>query len=124
MATKVTMRQPRVETPTEQIVKAAQQVGVVTDSRGRSLTVRRPSALDKMRLFEAVGAALANNAQYLGMAMLAGCVTAIDGELCTPMLTKRVIEARVSELGDEGIEAVAGYLSPAEGEDANGEAED
>jgi hypothetical protein len=116
-------RAPRVETPTEQIMKAAQQPGEVVDARGRHLSVRRPGALDKLRLFEAVGSQLAQNAPYLGMAMLAGCVTAIDGVPCQPMMTKRLIEARIAELGDEGTEAVAQYLYPDAEIGDDGEAE-
>ena len=44
------------------------------DAQGRVLQVRRPGALDRLRLFKAVGPTLASNERYIGYAMLAMCV--------------------------------------------------
>lgn len=81
----------------------------VTDSRGRVLALRKMGALEKLRLFKACGVH-ASNEPYLGTAMLAVYVSAIDG-VPVPMPTSDAqIEARVAKLGDEGLEAVGKAL--------------
>jgi len=79
----------------------------VTDTRGRTITVRKLNALDRMRIFEMLGGTLSDNMQYVSYAMVAACVTDIDGVKEPFPNNKRQIEAMVSTLGDEGIEAVA-----------------
>jgi hypothetical protein len=79
----------------------------LTASDGRRLTLRRLTALDKLRLFKAAGPALSQNQPWLGMAMLASSVTAIDDVPIPPPTNEPQIEAMVSRLGDSGIAAVA-----------------
>jgi hypothetical protein len=66
-------------TPSERLVAAAEAPTEVTDALGRRLALRRLSALDKLRLYEAAGPELARNDRWLGLACLAASVTAIDG---------------------------------------------
>jgi hypothetical protein len=69
--------------------------------------VRRISVLDKLRLFKAAGPVLSQNAAWLGLALLAFSVSAID-DVPVPMpATEQQIESLVSRLGDLGIAAVA-----------------
>ena len=75
------------------------------------LTIRRMAALDRLRLFKAVGPSLAHNAPYLGMAMLASSVTAIDDVPVPVPTTELQLEALIGKLGDSGIAAVASALS-------------
>ncbi len=103
-----------METPSSRIISAATATISVTDGDGRSLVVRRLSALDKLRLFKAVGPHLAQNAPYLGMATLALSVCAIDGVPMPPPVTEAQIEGLVSRLGDAGIAAVAAALRQTE----------
>lgn len=77
------------------------------DAGGRRFTLRRLTALDKLRLFEAAGADLARNDRWLGMAALAASVTGIDGVPVPPPGSKAAIEALVGRLGDEGLAAIA-----------------
>jgi hypothetical protein len=84
----------------------------IADSDGRHLTIRRMHALDKLRLFKAVGPELAQNQPYLGLALLACSVTAIDGVPVPVPVTEAQIEALVSRLGDAGMTAVAAFLEP------------
>lgn len=85
----------------------------VTDAKGRVLGLRRLSVLDRLRLFEAAGAELARNDRWLGLAVLAASVSAIDGVPVPLPATKAAIEAAVSRLDEAGLAAVAAALSPA-----------
>ena len=82
----------------------------VRDSEGRVLTLRRLTALDRLRLYKAIGAVLAENAPYLGMALLAISVTAIDGVPVPLPGSEGQLEGILQRLGDTGIEAVAAAL--------------
>lgn len=97
--------QTAAETPTQQVVKAAGKTTLVTDSLGRHIQIRKLNALQRMRLHEVVGSA-AGNMQYMGIAGLAVCVTAIDGESIAFPTTKRELEAIVQRLDDEGLAAI------------------
>jgi hypothetical protein len=97
-------------TPSE-IVKSTPDL-TITDSHGRRLTVRRLTALDRLRLFKAAGSMLAHNDRWLGMAMLAVSVSAIDDIPIPQPATEQQVEALVHRLGDPGISAVATTLEP------------
>lgn len=87
------------------------EVRQIKDSLGRTLSVRALSALDKFRLYKALGPDGAQNPPYLGTAMLARHVISIDGEALTPPLTERLVESMVDLVGDEGTAAVAEFLA-------------
>ena len=70
--------------------------------------------MDRLRLFKAVGTNLASNERYLGVAMLAFVVDAIDGVPLPQPVNEYQIEAAVERLGDAAIEAIAAALSPAD----------
>jgi len=85
---------------------------IIEDDTGRRLELRNLSALDKLRLFKAAGPHLAHNQPWLGMAVLACSVAAID-DVPVPMpANEALIEALVARLGDGGIAAVAAALAP------------
>ncbi len=97
-------------TPTSSIVTTAAAEETITDDDGRRLTVRKLSALDRLRLFKAAGPILAQNQPWLGMALIASSVCAID-DVPVPSPTNEVqIEGIVARLGDPGIEAIARAL--------------
>jgi hypothetical protein len=100
-----------METPTVRLLSEAATPITVKDSDGRALFLRRMGALDRLRLFKAVGAELAQNAPYLGMAMLASSVTAIDGIPVPAPTTEAQIEALIQRLGDAGLAAAASVLA-------------
>lgn len=87
------------------------------DNAGRVLTVRSPHALDQLRLFKAVGPILAQNQPYLGMAMVACSVTAIDGVPVPMPGNEHQIEALVQRLGDAGLQAAGAVLEPRPSDD-------
>ena len=100
-------------TPSARLIAAAQEAGPVTDALGRRLSLRRPTALDKLRLFKAAGPVLAHNQPWLGIALYAASVTAIDDVPVPPPASETQIEALVARLGDEGLAAVAEALAEA-----------
>ncbi|MDD2878011.1 MAG: hypothetical protein PHT60_13570 [Acidiphilium sp.] len=83
---------------------------VVEDARGRQLSVRALTMLDRLRLFKALGNDLAMNDAYLGVASLAASVTAVDGVPLLFPASEAAVENAVERLGDDGIEAVAVVL--------------
>jgi hypothetical protein len=115
---------PDENTPSGRIIAAAQAHKVTKDARGRSLAYRRLGALDRARLFKAIGPANATNAPYLGMAMLAASVVSVDEMPMIFPTRDAEIEAAISRLDDDGIDAVATALArdmyPAAASDAEG----
>ena len=100
--------------PSRRIVLEAAQESDVIDAGGRTLRVRRPGALDRLRLFKAVGPALASNERYVGYAMLAMCVTNIDGVPQPSPVNEGQLEALVQRLGDTGMVAIGQELASAD----------
>ena len=100
-----------MSSPSAQIVAAATAPLVVHDANGRELVLRRMTSLDRLRLFKALGPMLSQNNAYLGMAMLAASVVAIDTIPVPAPVTEGQLEALVGRLGNVGIEAVASALS-------------
>jgi hypothetical protein len=98
--------------PNPGISAAAVGEQIAVTSTGSHLTLRRLNALDKLRLFKAAGPVLAQNEPWLGMALLASSVVAVDGVPVPLPTTESHIEAMVARLGDAGISAVAGALRP------------
>jgi len=101
-----------MQTPTGRIVSAAQELITVIDAQGRKLAVRRLDAVGKLRLFKALGPALAQNEPYLGMALLASSVSSIDDVPCPAAVNEMLIENTVRQLGEIGLAAVAQALRP------------
>ena len=92
--------------PSERIVAEAQAPLTIVDAQGRKLEFRRPSALDRLRLFKALGPGLSDNTRYVGYAMLAYCVSAIDDVPIPAPASEAQVEMLVNRLGDAGLEAV------------------
>ena len=93
--------------PSEKIIAASSQPSEVRDALGRRLMLRRLNALDRLRLFKAAGPVLSENAAYLGMAMLAVSVSAMDDVPIPAPNSEAQIEALIARLGDEGLDAAA-----------------
>ncbi len=103
-------------TPSHSIVADATAPRTVTDANGRVLTIRSPTTLDRLRLFKAVGSNLSVNERYLGVAMLAFVVSAIDGVPLPQPTNEYQIEAAISRLGDAAIAAIGAALVPTDTE--------
>jgi hypothetical protein len=96
--------------PSASIVASAAATQTVTDAEGRRLTLRRLTALDRLRLFKAAGPLLSQNQPWLGMAVLASSVAAIDEVPIPPPVNELQIEAMIGRLGDAGTTAIAQAL--------------
>jgi hypothetical protein len=105
------MENPKVkithETPSEQIIKAANQVITVTDARNRQIGIKKMGPLDRMKLFEVCGPENSKNEAYLGYASLAFCVSSIDGDAQPRPSNRLQLEGLISRLDDDGLTAVA-----------------
>lgn len=99
------------ETPSQQIVNAASQTTDLKDSTGRVITIKMLKPLDRLRMFEVIGAENSKNEQYVGYASLAFLVAAIDGEPVAKPSTKIQLEALMQRLDDPGLEAIAMHLA-------------
>ncbi len=98
------------DTPSESIIKAAQQPSDTTDSKGRVIGIKKMGALDRLKMFEVIGADNAKNEPYLGYAALAFHVCSIDGDPVMRPANKIQLEGLINRLGDEGLEAVGQSL--------------
>ena len=104
------------ETPTARIVAEARAPLSVVDADGRRIEFRRPGALDRLRLFKALGPGLSGNDRYVAYAMLAYCVTGIDDMPIPLPANEAQVEGLVQRLGDAGLVAVGeGVASAAPG---------
>ncbi|CBJ42765.1 hypothetical protein [Ralstonia solanacearum] len=81
----------------------------VTDAKGRSITLKRPTLLAQFRLVEAAGES-ASNAVYMNMVRPILFVTAINGESVLQPTTKLQVDSLIQRLGEEGYEAIATAL--------------
>lgn len=97
--------------PSTALLAAGEAIETV-DAEGRLLSVRPPHALDQLRLFKAVGPLLAQNQPYLGMALVACAVIAIDGVPVPCPSNEQQIESLILRLGDAGLRAAGAALEP------------
>lgn len=104
MAAKVNVRSG--ETPSEQLVAEAAQPAVVTDSRGRKITLQKPSVLSQFRIVRAMGAEAAANQTYMGMVLPLIFVAEIDGEPVPFPKSELQVEALIQKLDEPGIKAI------------------
>lgn len=94
------------ETPSEQLIANAAQEVKITDARGRKITLRKPGVLAQYRLIEAVGPDTARNTVYMNMTLPLIYVSDIDGAIVPAPTTKAQVEALITRLDEDGINAV------------------
>lgn len=100
-----------VITPSQEIISGAAASTNLPTANGRMLTLRKPGALQRLRLADALGAESAKNEVYFGQAFVAVCVIAIDGEPISFPCSKRELEALVQRLDDDGLALAALWLN-------------
>jgi hypothetical protein len=76
----------------------------VRDSKGRLLTIKRLSVIEKMRFAKALGEHNGNDA-YSNFGVVAASVREIDGSPVVFPMTNLQLEALVQRLDDPGMEA-------------------
>lgn len=79
---------------------------VLTDAKGRKLTVKDLSALEQLRLLRAIGPDQSMNQPYVMSVQAAASVTFIDTVPCPKPTNERQIDAMIDRLGDEGLAVV------------------
>jgi hypothetical protein len=90
----------------------ASDITFVTDSLGRTIGFKSLNALERLRVFKAIGSIVGeNNAAYLGMSLLASAVRQIDDDLIVFPRTELDIETIIAQLGDDGINAITDSLN-------------
>lgn len=97
---------PEPGTPSREILERANRIVRVSDARGRTLGIKRPGVLERLRLYEIVGPQNTENRKYLGLAGAAFCAVELDGEALALPATRRELEARLILLGEEGVDAI------------------
>jgi hypothetical protein len=107
-------------TPTQQIVNRANKTASVVDERGRKITVKKLSALDRVRMLSIAGSERSTNEALMPMIWLTFAVSAIDDEPMPKPNNWRELEVQISLLDDSGIVAAAEayvLLSPPQDDD-------
>lgn len=94
------------------ILSDANQVVHVKDDRGRSIGVRRTTALDMFDLSLLMGAN-AENVVALNQAMTIAAVTEIDGVPIERLTSEMALRAAIQRVGFEGMRAVNKALAAA-----------
>lgn len=93
------------DTPSAQLIAKADAATVIELQDGRTVTLKKPGVLSQFRLVRMLGDA-AKNQVYVSMVLPFTYITAIDGKAVAAPNTEREIEALITRLGDEGVDAV------------------
>lgn len=83
---------------------------VLTDAKGRKLTIRGISLVEQYRLAKAVGSATAQNEVAWSMAQTAASVRDIDGVPLMYPTSDPQVELNIVQIGDEGYAAFVEWL--------------
>lgn len=104
MAPKLTVK--TAPTPSQEVIEDANRVYEVTDTRGRVIGFRKMTMSIRRRIFKVLSNEAAQRMQYLGLVMVAGCVTHIDDDQITLPTNELQFDALIDRLDDDGFEAI------------------
>lgn len=105
---KVTVHEQHIAAPEEPTLPDQ-----VTDTRGRKIRYRELDPLQESRLILAIGAQAAMNPVYVNVyAIPAARVAEIDGDEYAIPQTQAQVDAMISILGREGMDALAAHFFP------------
>jgi hypothetical protein len=107
-----------VSSPASRVTILDAKTASVIDANGRTIRVKRLSALDRMRLFSACGAENSENRAFMAYAATAAAVTEIDGAPVSFPANQIQLSALVGRLDESGLEAAVTALvemTPVEG---------
>jgi hypothetical protein len=93
-------------TPSQKIVQDANRTEFTTDSLGRVLGVKRINARHRFRVVKALSSATGEKPQALFLALVACACVSIDGEPVPFPHSEMTVEALISRLEQEGLDAV------------------
>ena len=82
----------------------------VISKQGRVIKVKKLSAIDRMRLFRAVGAEDSENRAYMHYSVLAASVTELAGDPISFPTSAIQLQATVARLDEDGLDAVVSAL--------------
>lgn len=91
------------ETPSQAVANDANRSVVVTDARGRKLTLRQPKFADEFRIVAVVGAELAQNLVYMSMLNPLLFIAEIDGEVQPFPASKVAVDSLINTAGRDGF---------------------
>lgn len=101
------------ETPATPILEAskpqvskAKAIDLVEAADGKVYGVKRPNALERVRLFEILGPESSQNQAVIMEVLPAYMVLSIDGDEVRRPTSRRELDARLMQLGDDGLEAI------------------
>ena len=94
------------ETPSEAVVKKANELVYIHDSKGRKLGLRQLPFLEEFRIIEAVGSETAANTTYMGMLNPLLYLAEIDGNPIEIPRNKLQVDGLIQRAGREGFFAV------------------
>lgn len=80
------------------------------DADGREIGVKKPTALERVRLYEILGPESSQNVPVLQEFMPAYMVVEFDGDARPRPTTRPQLNARLMELGEDGAEVVSKWL--------------
>lgn len=95
-----------LETPSAAVVKNANTEHTVVDSRGRSITLKKPGVLAQFKIVEILGGETASNTVFMGMVFPTLYVSAIDGDPISRPTKRAELDALIQRLDEEGVAAI------------------
>jgi len=109
------------QTPSEQLIKAADSAVTIDTPNGFKVTLKKPGVLSQFRLVKMLGDA-AKNQVYVGMMLPMTYVSEIDGKTVAYPNSERELEALITRLDEDGVNAVMQGVAENFGGQANPEA--
>lgn len=79
---------------------------IVTDAKGRKITLRKLTIVEQVRLLRAMGPVQASNEPYSQVVNMAAMVSDIDGIPVPFPINEVQIDAAIKVIGDEGFSAL------------------
>ncbi len=86
---------------------------IITDSRGRKITLRKIGVLETLRLYKALGPDLSINSAYVSAASIAAAAAMIDDVPMPFPNSEAGVELLLERLDDDGIAALIDALPKA-----------
>lgn len=114
-------KQQTAETPSEQLIKKADSAVTIDTPNGFKVTLKKPGVLSQFRLVKMLGDA-AKNQVYVGMMLPMTYVSEIDGRAIAYPNSERELEALITRLDEEGVNAVMNGVAQHFGGQADPEA--